>query len=71
MGQFYAGVDMKVGRGLTRIFQSHRELVDKKSRCGTFVYHIHLDAYRGGKPAPVYIGAALPPGRGATEAGSV
>jgi hypothetical protein len=67
----YGWDNVKVGRGLTRIFQSHRELVDKKSRCGTFVYHINLDAYRGGKPAPVYIGAAVLPGQGATEARSV
>lgn len=62
--------NVKVGRGLTLIFRSHPELVDKKSRCGTFVYHIHLDAYRGSTAAPAPTDAALAPGQEAAERGA-
>jgi hypothetical protein len=52
--------NVKLGRGFTRIHEIPRpDLVDKKWRCGTHVYHINLDAYREAPVAPEPVAAAV------------
>ena len=47
VGRRIVGWDnVKIGRGLTKVFEDHPNLVDKKQRNGTYVYHLFLDRYR-------------------------